>query len=153
MASSSTSTKKATDKVAKASRYTDPELRDKLKRKIKKSDKGGKKGSWSARKAQRLVKQYEKRGGGYTTPRKDSEQRHLAQWATEDPRQHVADTPQADAGRAARPPLRGYDRMSVAEVVEALEGRTAATIRKVLDHERAHRGRVTLVRRLERRLG
>ena len=46
-------------------KYTDPELREKVKEEIRASDKGGKKGQWSARKSQLLTQEYEKRGGGY----------------------------------------------------------------------------------------
>ena len=44
--------------------YTDPELRERIKEEIKASDKGGKKGQWSARKSRLLAREYEKRGGG-----------------------------------------------------------------------------------------
>ncbi len=37
-------------------KYTDPELREKIKEEIKQSDKGGKKGQWSARKSQLLTR-------------------------------------------------------------------------------------------------
>ncbi len=46
-------------------KYTEPELRRKLKEEIRASDKGGKKGQWSARKSQLLVHEYEKHSGGY----------------------------------------------------------------------------------------
>ena len=49
---------------AASDKYTEPKLRAKLKDKIQAGNKGGKKGQWSARKAQLLVKQYEKAGGG-----------------------------------------------------------------------------------------
>lgn len=45
--------------------YTKPKLRDRLKRKIKAGKKGGRRGQWSAQKAQILAKKYEKKGGGY----------------------------------------------------------------------------------------
>jgi hypothetical protein len=46
-------------------KYTDPELREKIKEEIKASGKGSEPGQWSARKSQLLVKEYEKAGGGY----------------------------------------------------------------------------------------
>lgn len=46
-------------------KYTKPDLRTRLKNQIQRSSKGGAAGQWSARKAQRLVLEYEKRGGGY----------------------------------------------------------------------------------------
>lgn len=63
--------------------YTDPELRHRLKEQIQAGDKGGRAGQWSARKAQLLVREYEKEGGGYTGARNDT-QRHLAQWSAQD---------------------------------------------------------------------
>lgn len=46
-------------------KYTQPDLRRKLKEEIKQSDRGGDPGQWSARKSQLLVKEYEKQEGGY----------------------------------------------------------------------------------------
>ncbi len=51
--------------VNKAGNYTKPEMRKRLFKKILAGDKGGKKGQWSARKAQMLAKQYKAAGGGY----------------------------------------------------------------------------------------
>ena len=45
--------------------YTKPELREKIKKRVMASDKGGKPGQWSARKAQMLAQQYKRAGGGY----------------------------------------------------------------------------------------
>jgi hypothetical protein len=56
---------KPKSRVNEAGNYTKPEMRKTLFNKIKASDKGGKPGEWSARKAQRLVKEYEAAGGGY----------------------------------------------------------------------------------------
>lgn len=65
--------------------YTDPELRAQLKDEIQAGDRGGKAGQWSARKAQLLVKEYEKAGGGYTDAGHRTErQRHLRQWQEQD---------------------------------------------------------------------
>ena len=44
---------------------TDPELWERIKRRITAGDKGGKSGQWSARKAQMSVLEYKKEGGGY----------------------------------------------------------------------------------------
>lgn len=65
-------------------KYTDPALRRRLKEQIQASDKGGKKGQWSARKSQLLVQQYEKHGGGYTSDERDEDQEHLEQWGEQD---------------------------------------------------------------------
>tara|TARA_R100000278_G_scaffold67492_1_gene53754 strand:- start:312 stop:518 length:207 start_codon:yes stop_codon:yes gene_type:complete len=51
--------------VNKAGNYTQPEMRKRLFNRIKAGDKGGKKGQWSARKAQMLAVAYKKAGGGY----------------------------------------------------------------------------------------
>ena len=64
-------------------KYTDPELREKLKEEIKASDKGGKPGQWSARKSQLLAREYEKQGGGYKGE-KDESQKHLEKWTEEE---------------------------------------------------------------------
>lgn len=64
--------------------YTKPDLRKELKEQIQASDKGGRKGQWSARKSQLLVQQYEKRGGGYTSDERDESQKHLEQWGEQD---------------------------------------------------------------------
>jgi len=48
-----------------AKMYTKPKLRERIKNRIMRGNKGGKSGQWSARKSQLLVKAYEKAGGGY----------------------------------------------------------------------------------------
>ncbi len=63
--------------------YTQPELREKIKEELKQSDKGGKKGQWSARKSQLLAKEYEEQGGGYKG-KKDEKAKALDQWTKED---------------------------------------------------------------------
>ena len=47
------------------SKYTKPELRERIKDRIMESSKGGKPGQWSARRSQLLAQEYEKAGGGY----------------------------------------------------------------------------------------
>lgn len=64
-------------------KYTDPDLRERLKEEIKQSDKGGKPGQWSARKSQLLAREYEKQGGGYKGE-KDESQKHLQEWTEEE---------------------------------------------------------------------
>ncbi|KAA3438714.1 DUF5872 domain-containing protein [Rufibacter hautae] len=63
--------------------YTKPELRQKIKDELMQSDKGGKKGQWSARKSQLLVQEYEKQGGGYKG-KKDEAAKSLEKWTDED---------------------------------------------------------------------
>jgi len=64
-------------------KYTDPDLRGRLKDEVQADDKGGKPGQWSARKAQLLKAAYEREGGGYLGE-KDATQQHLSQWTHED---------------------------------------------------------------------
>ena len=51
--------------VNAAGNYTKPTMRKNLFNKIKASNKGGRPGQWSGRKAQMLAKQYKEKGGGY----------------------------------------------------------------------------------------
>lgn len=64
-------------------KYTDPQLRLRLKDEVVADDKGGKPGQWSARKAQLLKHEYEQAGGGYLGE-KDETQQHLSEWSAED---------------------------------------------------------------------
>jgi len=79
-------------------KYTKPKLREKLKESIKAGDKGGRPGQWSARKAQMLVKEYEKQGGGYRRE-KDARQKSLEKWTAEEWQtvEGKADADQSDA--------------------------------------------------------
>jgi hypothetical protein len=71
--------------VAKDETYTKPGLRKRLKEQVQAGDKGGKPGQWSARKAQLLVREYEKAGGGYVDDgKRTGAQQHLAQWGEQD---------------------------------------------------------------------
>ena len=100
-------------------KYTRPELREKIKAEIRDGDKGGKPGQWSARKSQLLVHEYEKRGGGYTTEKRDDDQKHLEQWGEEE--WTTADGKPADRdGEMHRYlPKEAWDRMSPKERKEA----------------------------------
>lgn len=64
-------------------KYTDPDLRREIKESLMESDKGGRPGQWSARKAQLLVQEYERRGGGYKKDRKDSDAQSLQRWTNQ----------------------------------------------------------------------
>ncbi len=50
---------------------------------VKASDKGGKPGQWSARKAQLASQRYKKSGGGYSGPKTEA-QKSLSKWTKED---------------------------------------------------------------------
>lgn len=64
-------------------KYTAPDLRRRLKEEIQQSDKGGRPGQWSARKAQLLAQRYEQEGGGYKGE-KDEAQQSLEEWTAQD---------------------------------------------------------------------
>jgi hypothetical protein len=78
--------------------YTKPELRERLKREIRDGDRGGRPGQWSARKAQLLVQEYERAGGGYVGA-KDERQKHLEHWGEQDWQTRDGE---ADAGSGER---------------------------------------------------
>lgn len=65
-------------------KYTRPELRREIKDDLMQSDRGGRPGQWSARKAQLLVQEYERRGGGYKEDRKDEDAKSLEEWTNQD---------------------------------------------------------------------
>ena len=60
-----TKKKKTKSRVNEAGNYTKPALRKRIVAQVKASDKGGARGQWSARKAQRVAQLYKKAGGGY----------------------------------------------------------------------------------------
>ena len=64
------------------SKYTKPELRERIKDRIMASSKGGKPGQWSARRSQMLAHEYEKAGGGYKGS-KGEKQKSLEKWGKE----------------------------------------------------------------------
>jgi hypothetical protein len=51
--------------MSETAEKTDPKLWEEVKDEVTAGSKGGKKGQWSARKAQMAVAEYKKRGGGY----------------------------------------------------------------------------------------
>jgi hypothetical protein len=65
----------------KTSRRTDPALWSRIVAEVTASDKGGRPGQWSARKAQRAVALYQQRGGGYIGPK--TPDNALAKWTRE----------------------------------------------------------------------
>ncbi|WP_320672200.1 hypothetical protein [Patulibacter defluvii] len=50
-------------------------------------------------------------------------------------------------------PIEGYDEMTAAQVVQALDGLEPAALRKLLDHETRTANRKTVLRAIERKLG
>ncbi len=65
-----------------SAKKTDPKLWEKVKEEITDSDKGGRPGQWSARKAQMAVQEYKHEGGGYAGEKSDDNS--LVQWEKED---------------------------------------------------------------------
>lgn len=63
--------------------YSKPGLRKRIVAEVKASNKGGRPGQWSARKAQIAADRYEKAGGGYSGP-KTTAQRSLSKWTKEE---------------------------------------------------------------------
>jgi len=68
--------------MSETAEKTDPALWEKVKDEITAGAKGGKKGQWSARKAQMAVQEYKKRGGGYVG--EQDEHNSLHEWTEED---------------------------------------------------------------------
>jgi hypothetical protein len=64
------------------SKYTKPELRERIKDRVMSGTRGGKAGQWSARKAQLLAQEYKKAGGGYKGG-KGKKQKALSKWTDE----------------------------------------------------------------------
>jgi len=65
------------------SKYTKPEVRERIKNRVMKGTKGGKAGQWSARKAQLVASEYKKAGGGYKGG-EGKKQKSLKKWGKED---------------------------------------------------------------------
>lgn len=68
--------------MSKTAERTHPELWEKVKAELRDSEKGGKAGEWSARKAQLAVQEYKKRGGGYRG--RKAADNSLKQWTEEE---------------------------------------------------------------------
>ena len=68
--------------MSETAEKTDPDLWETVKDEITAGAKGGKKGQWSARKAQMAVAEYKKRGGGYKGGKDKDNSLH--QWSEED---------------------------------------------------------------------
>jgi len=99
--------------------YTQPELRQKIKEELMQSDKGGKKGQWSARKSQLLAKEYEDQGGGYKHE-KDEQAKALDQWTKEDWQTQDGEANARKKGKTSRYlPKAVWDKLSLEEQQEA----------------------------------
>jgi hypothetical protein len=68
--------------MARTAEKSDPKLWGKVKRQVTAGDKGGRKGQWSARKAQLAVQEYKRQGGGYKGAK--SKDNALERWTEEE---------------------------------------------------------------------
>ena len=107
-------------------RYTKPELREKVKKKVVAGSKGGDPGQWSARKAQLVAQEYEKEGGGYKKP-KSAPQKSLQKWGEE--KWSTSDKkPARRAGGTARYlPEKAWDKLSKQEKAATNEKKKAGS--------------------------
>lgn len=96
-------------------KYTRPALREKIKRKLKSSSKGGRPGQWSARKSQLLASEYRKAGGGYRGGKAQS-QKDLEKW-TDEQWQTAEGKTRARHGKTTSRylPKKAWDKLSPAE--------------------------------------
>ncbi|PSR55745.1 hypothetical protein AHMF7605_20675 [Adhaeribacter arboris] len=109
--------------------YTKPELREKIKEELKQSDKGGKKGQWSARKSQLLAKEYEEQGGGYQGP-KDEKAKELDQWTKEDWQTQEGEANARQKNKTSRYLPKGvWDQLSPEEKKEAEQAKVKGSKR------------------------
>ena len=115
-------------------KYTDPNLRRRLKDEILQSDKGGKAGQWSARKSQMLVREYEAQGGGYTTSEKDDAAHSLEEWEEQD-WQTENGSERAREGKITKRylPKAVWDKLSASEKQEAERSKEEAS-KKGIQH-------------------
>lgn len=106
--------------------YTMPDVRERLKAKIKAGTRGGKAGQWSARKAQLLAAEYEKAGGGYSG-KKTAAQKHLTKWTGE--KWTTADGKAAarKGGTTRYLPKKAWDKLTPAEKKATNAKKTAAS--------------------------
>ena len=94
--------------------YTKPELRDRIKKEVVDSDKGGKPGQWSARKAQLVAQEYEREGGGYKKPPNET-QKSLTKWGSEEWTTSDGEKAQRPAGTTRYLPKKAWEELSPQE--------------------------------------
>lgn len=96
-------------------RYTDPELRERLKERIRAGTKGGRAGQWSARKSQLLVNEYEKQGGGYVGEKSESA-KALEKWQSEEWQTRTGETRARQGAQTRRYlPRRAWEELTPTE--------------------------------------
>ena len=94
-------------------KYTDPQLRDRIKDEVTAGDKGGKPGQWSARKAQLVAAEYKRAGGDYITDKEheSATAQHLDEW-TDEQWQTSDGSADADHGRKRYLPREAWEQLS-----------------------------------------
>jgi hypothetical protein len=102
-------------RTKKDDNYTDPKLRERLKKKIKAGDKGGDPGEWSARKSQLLTKAYEKAGGGYKTSQRTESQESLGEWTEEAWTTSDGGPSEREGGKVRYLPKEAWEKLSETE--------------------------------------
>ena len=106
--------------------YTKPDLRERLKAKITKGDKGGKPGQWSARKAQLLTQEYEKAGGGYKKA-PNEKQRSLKKWGEEEWTTSDGKKAQREGGTTRYLPKKAWSKLKPGEKVSTNKKKVAGS--------------------------
>lgn len=110
-----------------AEKYTDPELRRKIKDALMQSDKGGNPGQWSARKSQLLVQEYERQGGGYRQSEKDAAAHALEAWTRQNWQTQTGEAAARQAGETKRYlPEAAWQRLSPEEREQAEQSKREA---------------------------
>ncbi|CAI7639661.1 unnamed protein product [Penicillium glandicola] len=112
--------------MAPKDKYTDPKLRDEVKKEVHSSDKGGKPGQWSARKAQMMASEYKRRGGGYNITKEEGQtksQKHLENWTKEEwqTKEGSGTARQDDDSRKRYLPEKAWEKLSEKEKEETDE--------------------------------
>lgn len=95
--------------------YTKPALRERIKRSIMASSKGGKPGEWSARKAQMVAAEYKKAGGGYAAGAQTVAQKSLRKWTREEWTTSDRKPAIRDSGTVRYLPKAAWEKLSPAE--------------------------------------
>ena len=106
--------------------YSDPALRERLKKEILKGTKCGRSGQWSARKAQLLAVEYKSAGGRYTRPPAEA-QKSLQKWTAED--WTTSDGGKAVQGTTTRRylPKKAWEKLSPGQKSATNKKKTAAS--------------------------
>src|SRR5215203_558550 len=153
-------------------KYTHPELREEIKEEIKASDRGEKDESQKGRKKW-TEEEWQTREGDADARQDGETKRYLPKQAWENMseeekeeterkkregskqgQQYVSNTDGARQARkeAAALPLKGYDDLGVEEVEKQAKGLSKYEIQDLLDYEKQHKNRKTLVEALDRKL-